>query len=194
MRTSAAVIRIILRKYILKAAPTLRISISVFDILVAQYYYNLNLCWATGYVKRWTVIMTTAFVTRSLRCTEQQRTKVAALWNFTSNSSKAVNTCFATSYNDRRWNSRQPSSQKPIERSFDKISLFRDFSLTTGSWKQKSNSPQATASEDDLLPPKNLGIIARFKAMYKQYWYVMVPVHVITSTGWLVGFYYLSKR
>lgn len=132
--------------------------------------------------------MITAFVTRSLRCSEQQRMKFAALLNFTS--SKSLTSCFATGNIDRRWNSRQATAQKPLERSFAKIALSRDFSLAASSLQQKSTSP----SEDDLLPPKNLGIIARFRAMYKQYWYVMVPVHVITSTGWLVGFYYLSKR
>lgn len=136
--------------------------------------------------------MTTAFVRRSLRiCAEQQRTKVAC-WSSKSNSSKALTSCFATGHIDRRWN-RQTTAQKPFELLFDKRSLSRDFSLAAGSL-QKNNSPQQAAPEDDLLPPKNLGIIARFKAMYKQYWYVMVPVHVITSTGWLVGFYYLSKR
>lgn len=47
--------------------------------------------------------------------------------------------------------------------------------------------------EDDVLPEK-LGIVAKFKLMYKQYWYVLMPVHLVTSTGWLIGFYYLSKR
>lgn len=134
--------------------------------------------------------MTTAFVTRSLRiCAKQQQTK-AALWNTTSNSSKTLPACFATSHIDWKWNNRLPTVQKP----FDKIPLSRNFSLATGSWQHKNTTPQAAPSEDDLLPPKNMGIIARFKAMYKQYWYVMVPVHVITSTGWLMGFYYLSKR
>lgn len=41
---------------------------------------------------------------------------------------------------------------------------------------------------------EKLGLFKRFKALYKQYWYVMLPVHVITSAGWIVGFYHLSKR
>lgn len=39
-----------------------------------------------------------------------------------------------------------------------------------------------------------LGLFKRFKALYKQYWYVMLPVHIVTSTGWMVGFYYMSQR
>jgi len=37
-------------------------------------------------------------------------------------------------------------------------------------------------------------IFARFKAMYKDYWYVLLPVHVVTSLGWISGFYYFVKR
>lgn len=50
--------------------------------------------------------------------------------------------------------------------------------------------------EIPLLDPEtqNLGLFARFKKMYKEYWYVLLPVHVVTSAGWLTGFYYLSKR
>lgn len=43
-------------------------------------------------------------------------------------------------------------------------------------------------------PPKKLGLVARFKQMYRDYWYVLVPVHLITSIGWFTGFYYLAKR
>jgi len=29
--------------------------------------------------------------------------------------------------------------------------------------------------------------------MWKDYWYVMIPVHVVTSVGWLGGFYVMCK-
>lgn len=29
--------------------------------------------------------------------------------------------------------------------------------------------------------------------MYKDYWYVLVPVHLVTSAAWLGGFYYLAS-
>lgn len=38
-----------------------------------------------------------------------------------------------------------------------------------------------------------LGLFARFKKMYKEYWYVLVPVHCVTSVFWFGGFYYASK-
>lgn len=42
--------------------------------------------------------------------------------------------------------------------------------------------------------PKKLGLVARFKQMYKEYWYVLVPVHLVTSIGWFSGFYFMAKR
>ena len=29
--------------------------------------------------------------------------------------------------------------------------------------------------------------------MWKDYWYVMIPVHIVTSAGWLGGFYVMCK-
>lgn len=59
----------------------------------------------------------------------------------------------------------------------------------------KSAATTATDVSDDLFgEASKLGLVAKFKLMYKKYWYVLVPVHVVTSVGWLGGFYYLSQR
>lgn len=47
------------------------------------------------------------------------------------------------------------------------------------------------AIETDEAKP---GIFTRFKQMYRDYWYVLVPVHLVTSVGWFGGFYYMAKR
>lgn len=39
-----------------------------------------------------------------------------------------------------------------------------------------------------------LTLFKRFKQMYREYWYVLVPVHLVTSAAWFGGFYYLAKR
>uniref|UniRef100_A0A1I8NFA0 DUF1279 domain-containing protein n=1 Tax=Musca domestica TaxID=7370 RepID=A0A1I8NFA0_MUSDO len=61
----------------------------------------------------------------------------------------------------------------------------------------KSDTKSAVASADvnDVLfgEASKLGLFAKFKLMYKKYWYVLIPVHVVTSAGWLGGFYYLSQ-
>ncbi|XP_016975254.1 uncharacterized protein C18orf19 homolog A [Drosophila rhopaloa] len=51
----------------------------------------------------------------------------------------------------------------------------------------------STSSTDLFGEAANMGLFAKFKHMYKQYWYVLIPVHVLTSVGWFGGFYYLSK-
>lgn len=38
-----------------------------------------------------------------------------------------------------------------------------------------------------------LTLFQRFKQMYRDYWYVLVPVHLITSAGWFGTFYYMAK-
>lgn len=40
---------------------------------------------------------------------------------------------------------------------------------------------------------KKKTLFQNFKQMYRDYWYVLVPVHVVTSVAWFGGFYYLVK-
>lgn len=47
-------------------------------------------------------------------------------------------------------------------------------------------------ADSTLEEPIKLGLFARFKKMYKEYWYVLVPVHCVTSVFWFGGFYYAS--
>lgn len=42
--------------------------------------------------------------------------------------------------------------------------------------------------------PAKLSLFARFKQMYKDYYYVLIPVHIVTSIAWFGGFYQTSKR
>lgn len=54
----------------------------------------------------------------------------------------------------------------------------------------KAKEEEIKAIEEIEAP---LGLFARFKKMYKEYWYVLLPVHVVTSAVWLGGFYYLAE-
>lgn len=58
----------------------------------------------------------------------------------------------------------------------------------------EKTAEQLKIEKDIFEDSSNLGLFARFKLMYKKYWYVLIPVHCITSVGWLGGFYYMSKR
>lgn len=55
---------------------------------------------------------------------------------------------------------------------------------------------QATEQPDLDVPEseEKLSLTAKFKKMYKEYWYVLLPVHIFTSTFWFAGFYYMSTR
>lgn len=61
---------------------------------------------------------------------------------------------------------------------------------------QKAPAPDVTAKLDPepVVEEEKLGLFARFKKMYKEYWYVLLPVHCVTSAAWLGGFYYVSIR
>lgn len=61
--------------------------------------------------------------------------------------------------------------------------------------KQFSTSPKLYKDRDDHEEKeKKLTLFQKFKKMYKEYWYVLVPVHLITSAGWFGSFYYMAKR
>lgn len=61
--------------------------------------------------------------------------------------------------------------------------------------KQQGSNPAAggggTPSTD---PPEKVGLFQKFKQMYRDYWYVLGPVHIATSTVWLGTFYYIVRR
>jgi hypothetical protein len=58
-----------------------------------------------------------------------------------------------------------------------------------------------SSSPCSLLPgqgdkPESLekpSLAKRFKQMFKDYWYVLVPVHIATSVVWYGGFYIMCK-
>lgn len=52
-----------------------------------------------------------------------------------------------------------------------------------------------STNADDLIfgECSELTQFQKFKLMYKKYWYVLIPVHIVTSVSWVAGFYYLSK-
>ncbi|XP_050070705.1 uncharacterized protein C18orf19 homolog A [Anopheles maculipalpis] len=71
--------------------------------------------------------------------------------------------------------------------------LVRSFS--NGNTLRLQKEPPNEQQETDGPPapaPEKLGLFARFKKMYKEYWYVLVPVHCVTSVMWFGGFYYAS--
>lgn len=72
-----------------------------------------------------------------------------------------------------------------------KDDIKADIKDETKSTVETGKEEQQQVSLDDI---SKLGLFARFKKMAKDYWYVLLPVHVASSSLWLVGFYYISKR
>lgn len=61
-------------------------------------------------------------------------------------------------------------------------------------YNSQDSSKQPFKENDEKETEKKLSIFQKFKDMYKKYWYVLVPVHLVTSACWFGGFYYLAKR
>jgi len=57
--------------------------------------------------------------------------------------------------------------------------------------KQKTESKSSAISDDK--PQVKETLWQRFKKMYKEYWYVLLPVHCATSVVWYGSFYYIAR-
>jgi len=57
----------------------------------------------------------------------------------------------------------------------------------------KSKSYETDKNIKTEEKPETPGVIKKFKQMWKDYWYVVIPVHIVTSIGWYGGFYLLIK-
>jgi len=68
--------------------------------------------------------------------------------------------------------------------------LFTRHVATNGN----KQTEESKIEEINTTKLEKLSLLQRFKEMYRDYWYVLVPVHLITSLGWFAGFYYLAKR
>lgn len=92
--------------------------------------------------------------------------------------------------NDTKPEKRAPDEKEVVQcaKPDSKISEGKEVPSATSTKAESSDDVLATDSE------KKLGLFARFKLMSKQYWYVLLPVHVVTSCFWFGGLYYLSSR
>ena len=95
------------------------------------------------------------------------------------------------------------TSAKPFE--LTKYHASTKFSTKASTSSDDASKSKPIEPEVPLIDPRNaddlifgeaskLSQFQKFKLMYKKYWYVLIPVHVVTSISWIAGFYYLSKR
>lgn len=76
----------------------------------------------------------------------------------------------------------------------------------TRMWKIPNNNFKCYSSNSKNAEKKNVSkgdvekkeekpsLFKKFKIMYRDYWYVLVPVHIVTSTMWFGSFYFMAKR
>lgn len=56
-----------------------------------------------------------------------------------------------------------------------------------------ANMPRSAWFSTNNKSEEKPSLFQRFKQMYRDYWYVLLPVHLVTSAAWFGGFYYLAK-
>ncbi|KAG8222963.1 hypothetical protein J437_LFUL000258 [Ladona fulva] len=75
-------------------------------------------------------------------------------------------------------------SSPPLLSSFPKSPFLNHLVL----YSNDAGKGSSTDNEE-----KKPTLLQRFKQMYRDYWYVLVPVHVATSIVWYGSFYYIAK-
>jgi hypothetical protein len=64
----------------------------------------------------------------------------------------------------------------------------------TQSYRYNSSSNEPSKQNETKEEEKKLSLFQKFRQMYRDYWYVLLPVHLATSAVWVAGFFYLAKR
>jgi len=115
------------------------------------------------------------FHASTVQCTSEPRVKSASAG------------CFEPLYNIHRHN-----DQYPLPRHFH-ASAVRYFARTPETGKKETNETTTKEESADVDAAKPPTLFQKFKQMSKDYWYVLIPVHVITSVGWFGAFYFAVK-
>lgn len=59
---------------------------------------------------------------------------------------------------------------------------------------KKKDEQVDTSNESPLEKLKKLNVFQKMKQLFKDYWYIMAPVHIATSAVWVVIFYAAAKK
>lgn len=58
-----------------------------------------------------------------------------------------------------------------------------------------SNSKQSCENDQEpQMEERKISVFQKMKQMTKDYWHVLIPVHVITSIGWIAIFYTAVRK
>ena len=93
--------------------------------------------------------------------------------------------------------SRAVVTPSPLLRHFSVSSSLHTLKPSIETEKKTIESKETKAKEDEgsaNAPTAKPSVFQQLKQMSKDYWYVLIPVHLITSAGWFGGFYFAVKR
>ncbi|XP_058796113.1 protein FAM210A isoform X2 [Phymastichus coffea] len=62
------------------------------------------------------------------------------------------------------------------------------------STSSKSDVAAQSATSKDCNEPKKVSIFQKMKQLAKDYWHILIPVHLVTSAGWVAIFYTAAKN
>ncbi|XP_066251412.1 uncharacterized protein C18orf19 homolog A-like [Euwallacea similis] len=96
--------------------------------------------------------------------------------------------CFILSKSDFTYYN-QPTTCSYTKLSSSKVNKCSLHNIARYSSTSNRNTGEQEADKDE----KKLSLFQRFKQMYRDYWYVLVPVHLVTSAAWFGSFYYLAS-
>lgn len=72
----------------------------------------------------------------------------------------------------------------------NKLTFFCSPSVIVRNHGTKNNNEKPEKEKQE----EKLSLYQRFKAMYRDYWYVLLPVHMVTSAAWFGGIYFAAQR
>jgi len=102
---------------------------------------------------------------------------------------RPISSCFSSissSYSDR-------NKSHSLNKNLELANYFQERKPLQNFLSQSRLFSNSTALHSKEPEPQKEGIVKRFKMMAKNYWYVLIPVHVATSIVWFGGFYVLAK-
>ncbi|RZF33168.1 hypothetical protein LSTR_LSTR004854 [Laodelphax striatellus] len=82
---------------------------------------------------------------------------------------------------------------RPVDNVFKSNDFLFGRNTLINAPKLTSNSKCYCSSTKNNDEQKSPSLFQKFKALYKDYWYVVVPFHMATSAVWFGGFYYMAK-
>lgn len=141
---------------------------------------------------------------RFVQCTDPRRWKLKLSGRFHRDHSNAVDISSGTCIMVVRWISERYPRYENLSRNYVPfINHVTSHELPFRYNVQRSSAPMARYSDlkhttkeccAKSEPPKKLSVFAKMKQMTKDYWHVLVPVHIVTSLGWVAIFYATIKK